>query len=61
MDNQNIKTMTATEFNKRNAVYSLLSILDHYKSIIITHHGQEVLVIHKPDTPVTGIETGDGE
>jgi len=55
----NIKTMTATEFDKRNAVYSLLSILDQYKSIVITHHGQEMLVIHKPDAPVVEIEKDD--
>ena len=54
-----IKTMTATEFNKSNAVYSLLSILDHYKGIVVTNHGQEALVIHKPDAPVVGIEKDD--
>ena len=44
-----IKRMTATAFNKRNAVYHLLDILDRYKSIVVTHHGEDALVIHKPD------------
>ena len=56
-----IKTMTATEFNKQNAVYSLLIILDHYKSIIVTQHGQDALVIHKPDAPVAGMEENNND
>ena len=44
-----IKRITATEFNKQNAVYRLLSTLETYKSIVVTHHGEDALVIHKSD------------
>ena len=56
-----IKIMTATEFNKNNAVYRLLNILQTYKSVVITLHGDKVLVIHQPDAPVIGIEESNGD
>jgi len=55
----NIKTMTATEFDKSNAIYQLLNILETYRSVIVTRYGDAVLVIHRPDAPVVGMERDD--
>lgn len=59
-NSEKIKTMTATEFIKNaGAVYSILEILEDYEAIEVTRHGKSVIVIHRPDAPIVGIECDD--
>lgn len=59
--NPHIKYMTATELNKGRGIYYFLEILEKYESIVVVRHGEEKLVIHRPDALLAGFESDDAE